>query len=463
MLKTIGHAALFMAGVVFVDVNLHSIEPLPFWSWSRSKVNWVAEHGAEYDTLFLGSSRMHYGLRPDVFDARMAELGHPTSSFNSALSGMRMHDVVQMLDWVVDNRSPRLKRVVIELHSFDQAIRGHQWFSDQDLEMHAPGVFWMRVCSVLLSNNTWFDKMSQLHYVALHSVSNALRLGQGTRMLQDCLTRARGARLPDAYDVRDGGWQDVATVQLPHMVKEHEEFLTKPAQVEQQLQWKVLRKRIEVLEGGLNLDAVRSMASKLRNIGIEPVFVVMPTYSCDFNGRDGVAEIAREICVLELDDPMPNRRIYDWSFYYDPSHLNAAGSSIFSRYLADRIAAIETPVSDRARLEQAMPAAVPTLQARWKDGKREAIAVRVDGLPFVGEVFAVVSEAADGCQIDGVPVAFPLPPRIHQPMQREILYSAHAEVIASELPAGLPLIAQACVIVDGKLVLASEPVCLEPR
>ena len=463
MLKTLAHLGLFLAGMVLVDVNLHDVEPLPFWSWSRNKVNWVAEHGEDYDTVFFGSSRMHYAVQPEVFDARMAELGLPTKSFNFALSGLRMHDVAVMLDWVMAHKPARLQRAVIELHSFDQRIRGGQWFSDQDLEMHAPGVFGMRVQSVLLSKTPFLDKLAQLQYVALHSLSNALRLGQGTRLVKDWLARARGERLPKAYDVASSGWDDVSAVKLEHMIREHEEFPSLRAHFEQQLSWKVTNQRIEDLEGGFNAGAVRTIASRLRSAGVEPIFVVMPSFSCDFYGRDGVAEVAREVRVLELDDPAPNRPIYDWSCYYDSSHLNAQGAAAFSRFLAERVAESESAAAGAVPAPRLLPTVPPTLQAAWKDGKRETIELRVDGLPFVGDVVAVVGEPVDGAQVDGVSVSVAVPPKLHAPMQRHLLYAASAELSADPLPPGLPLVAQACVIVDGKVVLASEPVRLEPR
>lgn len=463
MLKRLAHLGLFLIGVVVVDVNLRDAEALPFWSWSRNKTNWMVEHGEQYDTMFFGSSRMHYALKPEVFDSRMGELGHSTKSFNFALSGLRMLDVVHMLEWVVEHKPSSLRRAVIELHSFEQDIRGSQWFSDQDLEMHAPGVFWPRVESILVSKRPVLDKAAQLQYVALHSISNALRLGQGTRIVSDLLARSREERLPHAYDVASGGWEDVSAVKLDHMIREHEEFAARRAHYEQQLSWKVSRARIENLEGGFNAGVVRAIAARLRSADIEPVFVVMPCFSCDFYGRDGVADVAREVRVLELDDPAPNRPIYDWSSYYDGSHLNARGAEVFSRFLAERLVESDSSQSGAGLTPRVLPPSAPVLQAAWKDGKRESIEMRVDGLPFLGDVVAAIGEQAAGTMVDGVSLSVALPPKVHVPMQRELLYAANVEVSADPLPAGLPLVAQACVIVDGKVVLASEPVRIEPR
>ena len=463
MLKQLAHLGLFLVGIVLVDVSLHDFEPLPFWSWSRSKVNWVTEHGEDYDTMFFGSSRMHYALQPEVFDARMAALGMPTKSFNFALAGLRMHDVALMLDWVAEHKPSSLRRAVIELHSFDQRIRGSQWFSDRDVEMHAPVVFWMRMQSILIGKMSVVEKAAQVQYVALHSLSNALRLGQGTRIVSDVLARSQGERLPNAYDVGRGGWEDIAAVKLDHMIREHEEFSAKRDLFERQLSWKVAHTRLEGLEGGFNAGAVRTIASRLRSAGVEPIFVVMPSFSCDFYGRDGVAEVAQEARVLELDDPAPNRPIYDWSSYYDGSHLNAEGAEVFSRFLADRIVESDSLQSGAGLAPRVLPQSPPVLSAAWKDGKRETVELRVDGLQFLGEVVAVIGEPAEGTKIDGVPLSVVVPPRVHVAMQRELLYAARVEVAADPLPAGLPLVAQACVIVDGKVVLASAPVRIEPR
>ena len=456
------HLSLFLAGMAFIVVNLHDVEPLPFWSWSRNKVNWVAEHGEEYDTLFFGSSRMHYGLKPDVFDARMAELGTPTKSFNFALSGMRMHDVAHMLDWVVAHKPQSLKRAVIELHSFEQNIRGHQWFSDQDLEMHSSDVFWMRMQSVALSNTPVVDKAKQAQYVLMHSASNALRLGQGSRITQDWIARAHGERLPKAYDVEDRGWQSVASVQLPHMVQAHEDFPSQREHFERQLSWKAGKAPIPALNGGFNAEAIRKQASMLRAVGIEPIYVVMPTYSTDFFGRDGVAEVAKEVRVLELDDPAPNRPLYDWAGYYDASHLGAEGAAVFSRYLADRIVECASLQFGAATSPHYAPLAPPALAAAWSvDGQQ--LQLSADGLPFVGDVVVQFGDAGAQAVDGGVELAVAQPPKAVIPLVRELLYRATASVPVANVPAGEAITLQLVTTFEGKVVAVSAPMKLAPR
>jgi hypothetical protein len=456
------HLSLFLAGMTFIVVNLHDVEPLPFWSWSRNKVNWVQEHGEEYDTMFFGSSRMHYGLRPDVFDARMAELGTPTKSFNFALSGLRMHDVAHMLDWVVAHKPSTLKRAVIELHSFEQNIRGEQWFSDQDLEMHSPDVFWTRMQSVAISNTPTIDKAKQAQYVLMHSASNALRLGQGGRITQDWIARANGERLPKAYDVEDRGWQSVATVTLPHMVKEHEEFPSMRERFERQLSWKALKAPMPFLDGGFNAAAIRKQAAMLRAVGIEPIYVVMPTYSTDFYGRDGVADIAKEVRVLELDDPAPNRPLYDWSDYYDASHLNADGAAAFSRYLAERIVEVEPLPLGASPAPHLAPAIAPTLAAAWSaDGQQ--LQLSADGLPFVGDVVVQFGDAGAKAVDGSVALAVAQPPKAVVPLVRELLYRAAASVPVANVPAGEAITLQLVTTFEGKVLAVSAPIKLAPR
>jgi hypothetical protein len=456
------HLSLFLAGMTFIVVNLHDVEPLPFWSWSRNKVNWVQVHGEEYDTMFFGSSRMHYGLRPDVFDARMAELGTPTKSFNFALSGLRMHDVAHMLDWVVAHKPSSLKRAVIELHSFEQSIRGDQWFSDQDLEMHSPDVFWTRMQSVAISNTPVIDKAKQAQYVLMHSASNALRLGQGGRITQDWLAKANGGRLPKAYDVADRGWQSVASVQLPHMVKEHEEFPSMREHFERQLSWKALKAPKPLLDGGFNAAAIRRQASMLRAAGIEPIYVVMPTYSTDFYGRDGVADIAKEVRVLELDDPAPNRPLYDWAGYYDASHLNAEGAAAFSRYLAERIVEVEPLPLGASPSPHLAPAIAPTLAAAWSaDGQQ--LQLSADGLPFVGDVVVQFGDASAQAVDGGLALAVAQPPKAVVPLVRELLYRAAGSVPVANVPAGEAIKLQLVTTFEGKVLAVSAPIKLAPR
>lgn len=85
-------------------------------SWRISvlaqKLDHLRRHGADYDTLFLGSSRVHYGLDPTLFDAEMTRQGCPARSFNMGVQALTLAEEHRLVEELA--RIGRWKRVVLE-------------------------------------------------------------------------------------------------------------------------------------------------------------------------------------------------------------------------------------------------------------------------------------------------------------------------------------------------------------
>src|SRR5947207_214119 len=45
------------------------------------KIRYLSLHGNDYDTIFVGSSRVNFQVLPSIFDRATAESGRPTKSF----------------------------------------------------------------------------------------------------------------------------------------------------------------------------------------------------------------------------------------------------------------------------------------------------------------------------------------------------------------------------------------------
>ncbi len=89
--------------------------------------------------------------------------------------------------------------------------------------------------------------------------------------------------------------------------------------------------------GGFSMSSWRRLDQRCRQLGIEPIYVVMPTMSWGFQGRDAVAELVDQAIVLDLEDPANHPALFELGLWYDRSHLNHEGSSFFSQYLAEQM------------------------------------------------------------------------------------------------------------------------------
>jgi hypothetical protein len=166
--------------------------------------------------------------------------------------------------------------------------------------------------------------------------------------------------------------------------------------------------------------------------------------------------------VLELDDPAPNRPLYDWAGYYDASHLNAEGASTFSRYLAERIVEVEPLPLGTSPSPHLVSAIAPTLVAAWSaDGQQ--LQLSADGLPFVGDVVVQFGDAGAQAVDGGLELAVAQPPKAAVPLVRELLYRAAASVPAANVPAGEAITLQLVTTFEGKVIAVSAPRKLAPR
>lgn len=338
------HTSLFLIGLLGTAAGIRHLEPLPFWSSSRTKFEFLAQHLGDYDTVFVGSSRIHRGIVPERFDRRMAELGVPTQSFNLGLAGARPHDFEAMVGWLVEQRSPQLRRVVIELHAYEQGSRDGNWLTDFDVEMHQFSFLAGRLHSLAIDRHDLATKGANLGFLVAHAATNLFRIGQGVRIAQATLARWCGAVPPVAQPLPARGFDPLTPATAPaNRVAQYEQWRAAPQQAEKMLGWKRgpgLPRYLEQGRGSFNVAAFRRQNVRLRAAGIEPLYVVMPVYSNSFFGREVLAELAAEATILVLDDQETCSDIFRFDYWFDSDHLLPEGAERFSGLLAERIAAV---------------------------------------------------------------------------------------------------------------------------
>lgn len=338
MAKRLLHVVLFVLGLLSTSYWIRSIDQLPYWSWVRQPMANAVVHLPTTDTLFFGSSRISYGVVPAAFDARMKELGKPATSFNAAVSGTWPHEFAQVCNWLLARPHPTVRRVVVELQSWDKPCEGN-WMSDQEIEMHGPSDLLARFQTVWMGRALFREKVWRCYFHTMHTLASTFRVGQGPRILDDAVGLARIGALPIA-PTPERGYQCVEEIRTEYFAKRHAEFVEHYELHDENLARKGKDLNPEWLRGGFNLDAWRALDQRLRADGITPIYVVMPSFSSDFQGRDALAAITKEAIVLEFDSPRTNPDLFDHSLWFDTTHFNRQGATLFSRRLADAIAAL---------------------------------------------------------------------------------------------------------------------------
>jgi hypothetical protein len=457
------HLVLFLASLLATSTGLRELEVLPFWGWTSHRLDSMRTESEGIDTVFLGTSRMAYAAIPQDFDSASAELGRPTRSFSIALSGTRMLDSVRLVEWLVACKPRDLKRAIIEVHATWQELRETQWMTDQEIAMHDPCVFGERMRSIWVTKGSLWTKAVEAGYCVAHTLVSQLRIGQGVRLLEDKMDVAKGRRLRRTYPVNRQGWDAVEDVGLDHMAREHEQFLSQPEKSVPFLLERLRNPIPEWMPGGFDAESVIAMGRKLRAAGIEPVFVVMPAVSLDFQGRSEAQALRKEFRLLEFDRLVEHRPLWDRGNFYDGAHLCTEGARVFSRYLAEVLVECEGLPLDRDPKPRRLPQAAMRLTAKRVEGSG-GIDLLADELPFVGEAVVIASHRrGQGRLPGGVALGVPWPPDFHATLQRGAVYEARCLVDWTGVDPTRPLYLQLGILDGPTVVGVSAVVELPPR
>lgn len=461
-MRRLAHLFTFAVAFLATGAWIRSLDALPFWSHQRGRYQLLHEQLDELDVVFVGSSRMNFAVIPAVFDARMRELGCSARSLNLGISGQRGHDTVATIEHLLRLQPKRIRGLVIELNSFDQRIRGTNWLTDLDVEMHPPGLLLPRLRSALASGDSFRSVVDQVGFLVAHTAANTFRVGQGARLVDDLLAAATARRPFGARSFANRGFEPAEDIAGTPMREAAKRFATDPGWAKQLMRLRTSPAWLEKFTGGFPVDEFLRVDALVREAGILPIYVVMPTYYVGFYGYDALPELARRATVVHLDDPEQHPQLFDPRIWYDPGHFGNAGAAVFTRYLADRVA---EQASFRAILA---PVAADPLQVRltWAEGEAARLRCELDGGDVTGAVVLRIDPRTDETLLaEGLRQELPAEVAVTLPLVRDERGRLSGEVDVAKVTAGLPpgalLHVQAVQFVDGKAVavgpLASLP------
>lgn len=453
MWRSLLHVIVFMFGLLGTALGICSLDAVPFWSWARNSIGYIGTHLDDYDTVFLGSSRVSYGVIPEYFDARMAELGIATHSYNAGVSGTWPHDYEVIARWLLGKSHGSIRRVVIELYSWDKPCEGN-WMSDQEVELHSAGGLVSRLHSVFLGRSDTVESLRRTWYHLAHTAANVFRVGQGARIVDQWACAWGSGQVGRFRNVSDG-YVLVEGIKSDYLDMRRRKFLAEMDKNDKLLAQKAKNICPDWILGGFNMDSWRSLHRALLAHGIEPIYVAMPTFTFDFRGREALSLLKQEAVVLEMDLPTENASIFVHELWFDTSHYNRVGGEVFSRYLATKVFESNAKSLGRNGLG---------LETRWTDNGESTLDLTVRGLSEEGEVSVVVSPRRANQDLGGgIRLEVELPGIAVVVLERKGATEARASLDAGALPADQECFAQACLRRSGRVVAVTRAVVIKPR
>ena len=300
------------------------------------KLTWLREHGAEFDTLFLGSSRTYRQVVPELFDQLMAENGRPSRAFNLGVDGMRPPEDTFLLENALP-LLPKPRLVVVECNEIRVRVRAvdrdtvrqvywHDWqrqsvitqraFFSDDPRKRLKSRF-KEACRL------WPDYTEHICYW----LENTSHLGRGIELL----TAATAPTVRPPMGLQDVGPELNGFRILPG----HEQFEPgELAEYESDLA-RLLAKPLPDNRGdSVSLAEIAEKRRIIERAGARMVLVIPPYMDAfAFRPQEGGGVPP----VLDLSSPQKYPEFYKVENRADSGHLNRAGSELYTRELARQL------------------------------------------------------------------------------------------------------------------------------
>ncbi len=326
--------AAFVAGFGLVAVALTAGIPPVRPQIIAAKLEWLAAHGEQCDTFFIGSSRVHRQIIPALFDAEMERLGVTTHSFNLSADGMRPPEDELVLERAFASRKNPVRLLVVECNPIDSGL------AEED-KGTARAVYWHDTARLMrLWRKCWSEAPSkslgsrvsrnwkllrQFPSHAQHWIWNGVRLGLGNDLLSQWVFGPTPR--DDAREVGANGYR--------------------PPKSGEQMTGRVLRSYEKQLAAALKMpglpeagDAESQAALAWKKTLAQRHGAQLVLLSSPFLRPEIFLPRDREgITFLDYSDPARYPSLYAPENRRDPGHLNVRGSEIYTRLVARQLAA----------------------------------------------------------------------------------------------------------------------------
>ena len=338
IVRTAGNFGLFGAALALSCYLIHEHLPIPAVSMVEAKLERLKERRDDYDTLFLGSSRIYHQINPQLFDRLTSERRIATKSFNAAIDGMRPPEDAYYFDQIVKFRPRHLRWVFFELGAIrvpvDPAKRGtnrlvywHDW--------ERLALIFREAVSVKKSRH-WYgtfkslqDPMSDFaEHVGLF-LENMSNIGRASEMVAQ-LAHPGSPRI---------WWPPLGPAEDGFLEIERHTISDKDRNNFERMMAARQERPAETDYGSeASQDALHRMIRKIENLGATPVMIIPPTTTAkNFyplpNHDDGHL-------VLDFSDIGQYPALYEEQYRLDTDHLNTAGAELFTRLVVEHFAEI---------------------------------------------------------------------------------------------------------------------------
>jgi len=346
LIQSLANSAIAVTAFLITCVSLHALLPFPEIDGGVSqKFRFFAAHKDEFDTLFIGSSRIYFRISPATFDRFTRESGLSTHSFNFGIGGMYLPESAYLLEQILSLKPRNLRWVFIEYDELQT-----KWSPENQTSRRALyWADWKRVSLLLRkladagTDPVWLPNAAKLRDIVLRQDdeknTRSLLTFYVTQVERNYTNVARAADVLDYFFARDtnehrasylgaasDGYVPRAGGMSPSQAAAYELGLA--AATAQSGTSPVSSYAVE---------AYRQCATEVRNIGATPIFLITPSTT-----QINVATESTELpgVVMAFNNPRTYPSLYRSSLRRDGQHLTKSGAEEFTRLVAANFVAL---------------------------------------------------------------------------------------------------------------------------
>ena len=340
LIQSLANSAIAVTAFLITCVSLHALLPFPEIDGGVSqKFRFFAAHKDEFDTLFIGSSRIYFQISPATFDRFTRESGLSTHSFNFGIGGMYLPESAYLLEQILSLKPRNLRWVFIEYDELqtkwspeNQTSRRALYWADwkrvslllRKLADAGIGPLWLpnpaKLRDIILRQNDETNTRSLLTFYAAQMEKNYANVARAADVLDYFLGRDTKGRRASYLGVANDGYVTRPDRMAPSQVAAYERGLADA-----------------MAESGTRslspyaVEAYRQCATGVRSIGATPIFLITPSttqisIAIENTGLPGV--------VMAFNDPRAYPSLFRSSARRDGQHLTKSGAEEFTRIAA---------------------------------------------------------------------------------------------------------------------------------
>ena len=325
---------------ILVCAGLNALLPFPEIDVVSAELRFFTEHRDEFDTVFVGSSRIHHQISPAIFDRITREAGHPTRTFNFGINGMFPPESGYVLERLLSAKPRQLKWVFIELDELEtrripkaeasrRSLYWHDWkrtslvlrkILDGDSQgdgLSLPG----KIGEIFTPGPEKSDARDLFFFHSALFAKHFTNIGRKIDLTWWSSHLGKKAARPKNLG-RDG---DGYVPQIKKL------SAAEAAAYEAGLERAVAQAESRFVSAATE-HAYRQWADEVRKIGATPIFLVTPTTTQTKLGFRPEAGIGGAIMLF--NDAKAYPQLYRNEMRFDADHLNGAAAEEFTELVA---------------------------------------------------------------------------------------------------------------------------------